>query len=581
MIKTTDRNRSILAVLLASVLIDFVGVGIVLPLLPFYARIFGASPSEIGILLGLFPLASIFAPPLWGSLSDRIGRRPALLLNICGTALAYLWYALAQSLWALFAARILAGTFSASIVIAQSYVSDLTAPENRTKMLGFLEATVGIGFIIGPALGSLLMGGDPDNPNFRLPNFVAAAVSGLTFCLAFFALPRSRDRTPTSASEVHFSPQQFLAGVQETFQRPLVGKMMVWIFVIIFASTSTQVILPLWCERRFDWGPQQFGYFIILFSLATAFAQIVLTGRIVRWLGEVKSILWGAGAATLSLLLLPLSTTVFQFAGAMPFFVFAQAIGLPSLTSLLSQLSGAKQQGKTLGLMRSVGGLASFLGAMWAGFVFEALGEDWPHWTGGILMAIALAWGWQQITHSQVLGLKRHRLQQKFMHLFDFLDLDNSDTLELADFRQAGRNLAELRGCQSGTPEYEVLQATFVGFGEMLQRLADRNGDRCIDRLEWLQFVEKQVDLDFTNLFLQIIDANQDERLTLEEFRHFYQAYGIDIGDLEEAFHTLDIDRDGHISQKEFEKNFAQFLYSDDVQAPGNWLFGVNLPKKL
>ena len=101
MVETTDRNRSVLAVLLASVLIDFVGVGIVLPLLPFYARFFGASSAEIGILLGLFPLASIFAPPFWGSLSDRVGRRPALLLNIAGTALAYLGFALAQTLWML------------------------------------------------------------------------------------------------------------------------------------------------------------------------------------------------------------------------------------------------------------------------------------------------------------------------------------------------------------------------------------------------------------------------------------------------------------------------------------------------
>lgn len=577
----TSKNRT-LTILLASTLLDYMGAGIIVPLLPFYAQSFGATPFIVGILMGLLPLMSIFAPMLWGSLSDRIGRRPALLFNIAGTTLAFLGLGLADSISMLFMARLLGGASSASITIAISYVSDLSTAENRTKLLGYLDAAAGIGFVIGPAIGGILVGNDPVNANFHLPGLTAAVVSGLTFCLAFVTLPQLGREIP-SAIPPKSSPslQGFMTDTQKIVQRPLIGMLIILLCILIFATTGVQAIFALWCEQRFGWGAQQFGYLVIFYCSLIAITQIGFTGRLARWIGEVKLLFWSIIAATFGMLLLPFSTTVLQLLGAMLFLAFASANGTPAFNSLLSRLSGAKQQVKTMGFVQSMSGLASFLGSVTSGFLFGSLGANWPYWMGATLLAISAVFAHLNITQSDLSAVMRRRRQKKLMHLFDLLDHDKSGILELRDFQQAGQDFARLRGWEPDDHEYELVQTSFVEFGKILQTLADRDGNHQIDRAEWSQALDKQVDYDFANLFLKIIDTNQDGQVTIEELSSFYQAYGINIEELEEAFHILDLNQDGHISEEEFSTVFTQFLYSDDVQLPGNWLFGTSLPRQL
>ena len=585
MINATAQTRKIVATLIASVLMDFLGFGIIFPLLPFYSKVFGASPLEIGVLMGLSPLMGIFAPTIWGRMSDRIGRRPAFLFNIGGTILAFLWLSLANSLAMLFISQILTGASSASIVIAQSYLLDLTTAENRTKTLSILEAAAGIGLVIGPALGGLLVGSDPVHPNFRLPGLAAAIASVLTFCLAYLALPKlggkPGGRTPSSTVLPRFSPQQFCLDIQGTLKRPLVGPVLILVFVGIFANMGVEAIFALWCETRFGWGPQQFGYFVILYCLAIAIIQIIVTGQLARWLGEIKLLWLSFSAGVLGFVLIPFSTTLLQLAGAALFIIFSTATSAPVFASLLSHLSGVKQQGKTLGLMRSVTGLGRFLGAIGAGFIFGMLGPDWPYWLSGLLMLSGALFCRLNVTQSQLRAVKRRRRQQKLIYFFNILDRDQNGTLENIDFQHAGRRLAQLRGWAHGTTEYETLQASLIGFGEMLQALADQNGNQRIDRAEWLHSLDQWIDDDFADFFFQIIDANQDGQVVFDELRTFYQAYDICIGDLDEVFHTLDLNQDGHISKEEFKTLFTQFLRSDDVQSPGNWILGARLPRQL
>lgn len=581
MSKTIPKQRIVFAALLGSILIDFMGAGIVLPLLPFYAKFFGASPFEIGLLFGLSPLIGIFAPLLWGNLSDRMGRRIVLLFNIACTTLAFLWLSFANSLGMLFMARFLTGVSSGSIVIAQAYTLDLSTLDNRTKNLSLLEAASCIGFAIGPLIGGLLVGSDSANPNFRLPGLVSAITCGLTFFLALITLPQSGSRGLSPKTQTYFSPQLFLGELNQTLQRPLIKSMLLLVFMMMLVTVGCQVISPLWYEIRLGWGPQEVGYYAVFSIFLIAITQIGLTSKLIRWLGEVKLLLWSLSTFAVGLLFVPFLTTVPQVITVLPLFVFSQATFKPAFTSLLSQLSGVKRQGKTLGLMQSVIGLASFLGAIGAGFLWGALDENWPYWIGAMLMIVGIILFLQKITQSRFSAVERRRRQQKLLHFFELLDHDKSGTLELKDFQQAAQTLATLKGFSPKMVEYETLQISLVSFGNMLLTLADRDSNQQIDQAEWLQALEHRIDYDFANLFLQIMDTNQDGNVTIEELKIFYQAYGIQTEALAEVFSNIDLNQDKYISLEELEIIFTQFLYSDDIHAPGNWIFGARLPNKL
>ncbi len=571
-----------------SILLDFVGVGIVLPLLPFYAQYFQASAFEVGLLLGIYPLLSVLAPALWGHLSDRIGRRPALIFNIAGTALSYIILSQANSLEVLFCSRLLAGVSSASIVIAQAYVADLTTPKQRAKVLSFLEASVGVGFILGPVIGGILLGGDSANPNFRLPGLVAAIAAMVTLiftCLALPPLPSSNQHDLSSAvadsGAGGFSIIAIYRDVKVTLQRPLMLPIMLWVFMTMFVSIGVQVIFPLWSSQRFGWGAQEYAYLVVIFSLLTAIIQLGLTGRLVNWIGERNLALISLGSAALGLLFISLSTSVIQFSGAVIFSIFAQATCSPALTSLISQLAASKQQGKTLGLMQSVTAMAGFVGATWVGFAFDKFGENWPLWINFGLLVLALGWGWQRVSTDELSALRRHRRQAKLKHLFEVLDYDHSGTINLQDFRLAGRQLAMLKGWTKGGKESVLLENMFLEVGSVLQDLADYDNDGRINQSEWLRLFERKINHDFTGHFLKLIDINQDQQVSMEELRLFYEAYGIDIENIEWIFQTLDSGQDGYLSHSKFRENFEQFIYSDDIQVSGTWLFGVRLPQRL
>src|SRR5271170_8092914 len=168
-------------VLFLIVLIDLIGFGLVIPLLPFYAERFAASPQEVTALMAVFSLMSMLTAPIWGRLSDRVGRRPVLMISMGAAALAYLWMGFANALWMLFAARALAGACAGNIAAANAYIADVTTPENRAKGMGMIGAAFGLGFIIGPALGGLVAGKDIANADLRTPGLLAAALSLTAF----------------------------------------------------------------------------------------------------------------------------------------------------------------------------------------------------------------------------------------------------------------------------------------------------------------------------------------------------------------------------------------------------------------
>lgn len=568
---------------LASVFIDYVNIGIVIPILPFYAENFGASGVEIGLLFGITPLLGMLAPPIWGRWSDRVGRRPALLLNIAGTVVSYGCLSMANSLWMLFLARVLAGVFGSSLTIAQSYISDLVDQKNRTKTLGFIEYTAVVGLLFGPFISGFSLGNDAVITNFYLPGLIAALTSGLIFAIAFCTLPRKERRRPIDVlGHSKLSPKQFFTDFREVLQRPLMGTLFIIIVLAVLAAMSVQVIFALWCEQQFGWGPRQFCYVIVYYFICIAIIQALSIGPISRRFGETGLLSIGVTSGAIGLFLLPLSDHPIQFFIALLFPATAEALSYTARAALVTKLAKAKQQGKTLGVMHSIADVSRFLGAILSGYLFGTVGQDAPYFVSGILMIIAAALCWLKLNRSKLSVTMHRRRHQKILHLFEILDHDKSGMIELQDFYKMSRDLAKSRGWLASSSDSKLLQVSLVGLGETLIQQVDLNNDRKISRVEWLEWFEQpRIDYDFANFFLEILDIDRDGQITLDELKSFYQAYGINIQAIEGVFDNLEPDQDGALSRENVKTIFSQFLYSDDLQAPGNWIFGAELPTKL
>lgn len=583
-----DRHKTrVLRVVLASVFIDYINIGIIIPILPFYAENFGASGVDIGLLFGITPLIGMLAPPIWGRWSDRVGRRPALLLNIAGTVLSYVCLSLAHSLWMLFLARVLAGVFGSSLTIAQSYISDLADSNNRTKTLGFIEYTAVVGLLFGPVISGFSLGSEPEAINFYLPGLIAVLTSGTILAIAFLTLPRrghrrGHRRSIEAPGQSTLSPQQFFADFKEVLQRPLMGTLFIIIVLAVLAAMSVQVIFALWCEHQFGWGPRQFCYVIVYYFICIAIIQSLSIGPISRRFGETGLLAIGVTSGAIGLFLLPLSDHPSQFFVALLFPATAEALSYTARAALVTKLARAKQQGKTLGVMHSIADLSRFAGAILSGYLFGAIGPDSPYFVSGGLMMIAAVLCWLRLNNSKLSLTMHHRRHQKFLHLFEILDHDRSGMIELRDFYQMSQDLAKSRGWSASSSDSKLLQTSLVGLGELLIQKADLNGDRKISQAEWLDcFEHPRIDYDFANFFLEILDIDHDGQITLNELRSFYQTYGIDSQSIEGVFDNLEPDQDGALSRENVKTIFSQFLYSDDLQAPGNWIFGAELPTRL
>ena len=377
-------------VLFLIVFVDLIGFGLIIPLLPFYAERFGASPQLVTMLLAIFSLMSMISAPLWGRISDRIGRRPVLMASMLASALAYLWMGFADALWMLFAARAFAGLCAGNIAAAQAYIADVTPPENRARGMGMIGAAFGLGFIIGPALGGLVAGNDFATADLETPGLIAASLSFAAFFGVVLLLPESLP------AAVRARPSRGrLIVLQSVLQRPLLTRLFLVFFVVILAFAGMESTFAMWAMRQYGWGPAQIGYVFTYVGLLSAAMQGGLIGLLTRRFGEERLLLSGLGLIALGLLTLP-------FAGTLPPLLVAVtglAVGMgmmqPSLNSLISRRAGAEEQGEVMGLAQSVGSLSRVLGPVIAGALFEAFGRHSPYFWGAALVACALILSWR------------------------------------------------------------------------------------------------------------------------------------------------------------------------------------------
>jgi DHA1 family tetracycline resistance protein-like MFS transporter len=374
-------------VLFLIVFIDLVGFGVVIPLLPFYGLHFGASPAEVTGMMACYSLAQLVSSPLLGRLSDKVGRRPVLLISLLASVASYLWLGFADALWMLFAARLLSGAGAGNIAAAQAYITDVTTPETRARGLGVIGAAFGLGFTVGPALGGLVAGSNPDAAALASPAFVAAALSALAFVVAFIALKES---LPEASRRAPARPSRWQVA-RDVLTRPALRQLIFLLFITVTAFAGMETTFALWAHSAFGWGPREVGYNFLFVGVVLVVVQGFLIGPLTRRFGETRLVLGGAGLIALGLLGLPFALTLPRLLAVNVLLAVGMGLLNPAITSLISQSAEIDERGGILGVSQSASSLSRILGPLVAGLLFEGLSRDAPYYAGATLMALVVA----------------------------------------------------------------------------------------------------------------------------------------------------------------------------------------------
>lgn len=396
------RTPAISFIMLTS-LLDIMGIGIVIPVLPLLVGTFTTTPGTqaywYGALIVTFGFAQFLCAPLLGALSDHYGRRPVLLLGITGLGITYLASGLTQSLWVLVVVRLLGGALSANLAVAQAYVADVTTPEQRTPALGKLGAMFGLGFVIGPMLGGVL-GAD----NLRLPFFVAAALCGLNGLYGWLILPESlpvERRVPLKASKLNpFSALSGLAHLRG------VGTLVLVIAASVLAQLILQSIWVLYTSQKFEWGPRENGFSLFVVGMVSIVVQGGLIRPLLRVLGERRLILAGLGSGTIAYAGYGLvsSGSLLYLVIIANFLAFASGT---ALQGIVSKAADPQQQGRTMATLTSLNSVlgiaAPIIGTLLLGWVsgpsHAGASLGLPFFVSSGLQAIALWFAWRYFKH--------------------------------------------------------------------------------------------------------------------------------------------------------------------------------------
>jgi multidrug resistance protein len=351
--------RSPLVPIFLVVMVDVFGFTLVLPLLPFYAEHLGASPLVVGFITASFALCQFIAGPILGRISDRVGRKPTLIVSQIGTLIGFLILGFANTLALLFLSRIIDGLTAGNLSIAQAYISDVTKPEERTKAFGLIGIAFGVGFLLGPAISGYL-----SQFGYQWPAFAAAFLSLCSILGSIFLLPK-----------VQPDPNAHRAGRMEQlksfFSRPLPRVRLMEFFLFTFSFSTLIGGLALYLERQFGYDAAHTGYLFAFSGLVGAIVQGGLLGRLVKWMGDEKLATLGFIAMAIGygflgwIFGLPMLLVMVVVAG------FGSAVARPTLTSLLTKSVGRGEQGAALGTSQSLASIAQILGPVIAGWLIE------------------------------------------------------------------------------------------------------------------------------------------------------------------------------------------------------------------
>ena len=378
-----------LGIVFTTVLIDLIGFGIVIPIMPFYAVRFGAHGLQFGMLLGVYSLMQFFATALLGRLSDRIGRRPVLLSTMLLNAAGYALFAFAGSYWMLFLSRVIGGFAGGNISAAQAYVADTTSAADRSRGMGMLGAAFGLGFVLGPAIG----GGAAHLWGPVAPGLVAMGLSLINFVSAWFILPESLHADHRSERR-GLGFEAIVRGLADHRLRPL---MLVW-GIFPFAFSGYTAALPLHTAAVFGWREKELGLFFTVFGITGALVQGFFFGRLARRVSERTLVMVGTAGVAVAIAAVPFAHSSFLLYLWTVALACSQSLVSPAASGLVSVYASPSEQGVTLGAAQALGAIGRMIGP-------EAIGKTYD--AAGARTAFLLAAGVMVVCWLATLGLER------------------------------------------------------------------------------------------------------------------------------------------------------------------------------
>ncbi|AKU91055.1 MFS transporter [Vulgatibacter incomptus] len=377
------RSKSPLLVIFLTIFLDLLGFGLVIPLLPFFASDLGATGFQVGIVMTAYSGMQFLCAPLWGRLSDRIGRRPVLLVSIAGNVVAMLLFAASTNLVVFFLARAFAGMANANIGTAQAYIADITPPEQRTKGMGLIGAAFGLGFVLGPAVGGLLAG-----ISHAAPALAAAGLSALNLVLAFFILPESLKPEAREAAKLRRGSR--LQAFRESLSHPFLPLLFLLFFLTTVGFAQLETTFALFTAKRFGYDVTQNGYLFAFIGVVLALVQGGIVHPLRRWAGEAAMLLVGTVGLMIGLLVIGQVHTSSGLVAACAILAFGNGLSSPALSSLVSKQAPSHSQGRILGVNQSMGSLARVIGPLVGGFTFDHGGEVAPFFVAAGILGVAV-----------------------------------------------------------------------------------------------------------------------------------------------------------------------------------------------
>ncbi|MEO6847857.1 MAG: MFS transporter [Chthoniobacterales bacterium] len=383
-------KRSHIGIIFLTIFIDMVGFGIVIPILPRYAEHFGATTMQIGFLVGIFSMAQFIFASIWGKVSDRIGRKPLLVISTLGTAVGFYIMGAAPTLVFLFIGRLVDGISGANIGTAQAYIADITSPAERSKSMGLIGAAFGLGFIFGPAMGGWVA----SHYGMGAPMYVASVMALMNAVLILSILPESLPKEKRGARY----NENIFPGLFQHIDKGAYFSVVLTYFCVIagFSIMTTTFALFLW--YRFNLDEKHTGFLFALIGMIGVIIQGGLIGRLVKRFGEARLVTVGSLILGLSFLWLPFTATMGAMIIACCFVAVGNSLLMPTLSGIASRSVDSAWQGRALGVMQSGGSLARWIGPVLAGWllVFDLHRDHFFYartalWVGGIFLALAFA----------------------------------------------------------------------------------------------------------------------------------------------------------------------------------------------